>query len=292
MVNFERKNGEKGDFIVLISVGHVLADAAIQLVLIILLFAGVFWLLRQAARRAIRRLEQNIPDMARLGRLKTLVYVSRSVLFILLLTVAVLMVLHALGVNILPLLTGAGLAGLALTLGAQILLKDFFGGLILLIEGQFNIGDTITVGSITGVVERLTLRATYVRDLEGRLNVIPNGDIRTFANLTSSWARAVVYLNLPFDGDIQRAVSVLEAAMQRLQADGEVAEHLLEAPQVNGWFGLSDWAVRLCLMVKTKPGKQWQAATALRRYAVEALKAAGIRVELPFQTAATTANRE
>jgi small conductance mechanosensitive channel len=286
------EKGEKEDFVALISVGHVLADAAIQLVLIILLFVGVFWLLRQAARRVMRRLEKDISDPARLGRLKTLVYVSRSVLFILLLAVAVLMVLHALGVNILPLLTGAGLAGLALTLGAQILLKDFFGGLILLIEGQFNIGDTITVGSITGVVERITLRATYVRDFEGRLNIIPNGDIRTFANLTNNWARAVVYLNLPFDSDVQRAVSVLEEAMQRLQADSEVAEHLLEAPQVNGWFGLSDWAVRLCLTAKTRAGRQWQVAAALRRYALEALKTAGIRVELPFQTATTTVNRE
>ncbi len=267
--------------------GHLLVDALVQLALIVLLLMGAFWLLRQAARRAMRRLERDIADPARLGRLKTLVYASRSVLFVLLLAAAVLMILHTLGVNILPLLTGAGLAGLALTLGAQILLKDFFGGLILLIEGQFNIGDTITVGNMTGVVERLTLRATYVRDFEGRLNVIPNGDIRTFANLTNNWARAVVYLNLPFDSDIQRAVSVLEEAMQRLQADGEVAEHLLEAPQVNGWFGLSDWAVRLCLMAKTRAGKQWQVAAALRRYAVEALKAANLRVELPFQPGCT-----
>lgn len=262
-------------------------EAVVQLIVIILLLAAAGWLLRWATRRAIRRLEQNISDAARLGRLKTLVYVGRSVVIILLLAIAALMALYALGVNIAPILTGAGLAGLALTLGAQILLKDFFGGLILLIEGQFNIGDTITVGNITGVVERLTLRATCVRDFEGRLNIIPNGELRTFANLTSGWARAVVYLNLPFDSDIQRAVSVLEEAMQRLQADSEVAEHLLETPQVSGWFGLSDWAVRLALTVKTKAGKQWLVAAALRRYAVEALKAADIRVELPFSSVKT-----
>jgi len=168
-----------------------------------------------------------------------------------------------------------------LTLGAQIVLKDYFGGLILLIEGELNVDDTVTVGNITGTVERLTLRATYVRDIEGKLNVIPNGDIRTFANLTKDWARAIVYLYLPFDSDVQKAVSVLEEAMQRLQADSEVAQYLLETPCVLGWSGLSDWSVRLSLMVKTKAGKQWQVATVLRRYAVEAINAAHIQLALP-----------
>ncbi len=129
--------------------------------------------------------------------MKTIVHITRSGLFITLLAIFILILLHSLGINITPVLTGAGIAGLALSLGAQSLIKDFLNGMLILIEGQYYVGDTIQVGALNGEVERITLRATYLRDIEGRLHVIPNGEIRTLSNLTTSWARAVVDLTCP-----------------------------------------------------------------------------------------------
>ncbi|NPV74851.1 MAG: mechanosensitive ion channel family protein [Anaerolineae bacterium] len=257
---------------------------AFQLGLIILTFLAADWLLIQISRRAIRRLEKDVPNPDYLGRLKTIVNITRSSLFITLLAIFILVLLHSLGVNITPVLTGAGIAGLVLSLGAQSLIKDFLNGVLILIEGQYNVGDTIQVGALNGEVERITLRATYLRDLEGRLHVIPNGEIRTLSNLTASWARAVVDLNLPIEADLNRAVAVLENTLAALgNSDQEIKDYLLEAPTVTGWTGMKDWAVQARLTAKTRAGKQWAVAAAMRKRALEALNEAGIRVQIPKQ---------
>lgn len=256
---------------------------AFQLGLITLTFLAADWLLARISRRAIRRLEKDVPNPDHLGRLKTIVHITRSGLFITLLAIFILILLHSLGINITPVLTGAGIAGLALSLGAQSLIKDFLNGMLILIEGQYYVGDTIQVGALNGEVERITLRATYLRDIEGRLHVIPNGEIRTLSNLTTSWARAVVDLNLPIEADLNRAVAVLESALASLSSDPEIKEDLLEAPTVTGWTELKDWAVQARLMAKTRAGKQWAVAAAMRKRALEALKEAGINVQIPKQ---------
>jgi len=139
------------------------------------------------------------------------------------------------------------------------------------------------VGEVTGGVERITLRATYLRDIEGRLHIVPNGDIRLVSNLTAEWARAVVDLNVGYEADVSKVLQTLEAAVARAQEDEAIKADLLEAPQALGWISFNDWAVQVRLMAKTKPGKQWGVMMALRQYAVEALQAAGIRVALPAQ---------
>ncbi len=187
------------------------------------------------------------------------------------------------GLDIGPLLAGAGLVGLALSLGAQTLIKDYIGGLLILFENQFAVGDVIKVGEVSGEVERITLRVTYLRDIEGRLHVLPNGDIRTVSNLTAGYSRAVVDLNVDYDADMQKVSRALEAAAGRAQADETLKADLLEPPQAFGWIAFKDWAVQVRLMAKTMPGKQWKVMMALRQYALEALQAEGVRVALPTQ---------
>lgn len=120
----------------------------------------------------------------RKGRIHTLVQLGQHTVNVVIVTIALLMVLHTLGINILPLLTGAGVLGLALSLGTQTLVRDLINGVFILLEGQFELGDTIQVGDHVGVVEQMTLRVTHLRDEKGNLHILPNGDIRMVINLT------------------------------------------------------------------------------------------------------------
>jgi small conductance mechanosensitive channel len=267
------------DWNALLNTPAVATALRIAFILLLSLLAG--WLLRRAARLIERRLEQRERDAERIARLKTLVSMGRSAVYVVVLIIALLMVLQALAIDIAPLLASLGVASLALSLGAQAVIRDVIGGVLILIEDQYRVGDVIRIGEASGAVERITLRTTHLRDLEGRLHLVPNGDVRTVANLTAGWSRAVVDLSLRYNADMSRVMPALEAAAARVAADETVKDDLLEAPQVQGWVGLRDWSVQVRLLARTAPGKQWGVMMAMRRYAVEALQAEGLEVGLP-----------
>lgn len=263
--------------------------AALRLTLILLLALAARWGARLVFGQLGRRLERTVPDPERRGRLQTFLSAGRSLAAVLIVIVAGLTALGVVGVDIGPLLAGAGLVGLALSLGTQTLIKDYLGGVLILAEDQFRVGDVIKIGEVSGEVERITLRTTRVRDVEGRLHVLANGDIRAVSNLTAQWSRAVVDLNVDYAADMNAVVRALEAAARRAQADATLSPLLLETPQALGWVALKDWAVQVRLMAKTAPGKQWAVMTALRQYAVEALAAEGVPVALLNQPPRTAA---
>jgi small-conductance mechanosensitive channel len=180
----------------------------------------------------------------------------------LILLIVVLTILHELGINITPVLASAGVVGLAFSLGAQTVIKDFLAGIVILSGNQFIIGDVVTVDQLTGTVERITLRATYLRDSEGKLNLIPNGDIRTISNLTAQWAQVMVTFNLDYETDMEQVLCALEEAIHLVQSEEEIAFAILESPYALGWTGFTDWAVQAQIFAKTKPGKQWPVARA------------------------------
>jgi small-conductance mechanosensitive channel len=254
-----------------------------QIVVILLSTIVTAQLVRVIGRRLKQRVDQAEIKREHRGRLKTLVEAGQTVTYIIILIIAALMLLNTLHIDIGPVLAGAGLAGLALSLGAQTLIKDFIGGVLILSESQFAIGDVIAVGDVTGEVEDITLRVTYLRDVNGKQFIIPNGDIRQVANLTIKWARAVVKLNVDYRADIEQVVAALQAAADRTAADETIKSDLLEKPQVLGWLSFSDWAVQVTVMVKTLPGKQWGVERKLRQACLDSLHAAQIEVALPSQ---------
>jgi len=255
----------------------------LRLALIVLLALLAHWGVRLAVRQLAGRLERTIADPERVARLKTFLFAGRSLASVLVAMIAGLTALRVLDIDIGPVLAGAGLVGLALSLGAQTLIRDYIGGLLILLENQFRVGDVIQVGDRTGSVERITLRATYLRDLEGRQHLIPHGEMRILSNVTKDWARAVVDLNVAFDADFGKVIRALEAAARRAQEDETIKADLLEPPQALGWIGFKDWAVQVRIMARTRPGKQWGVMMVLRQYAVEALHAEGVKVALPTQ---------
>jgi moderate conductance mechanosensitive channel len=224
--------------------------------------------LRLIMRRAELRLEKIIPAGDRRKRMYTILQAGRSIGYILISVIVLLELLHELDINIVPILASAGVAGVALSLGAQTFIRDFFGGLVILTENQFTVGDIIKVGEMTGTVERITLRATYLRDLEGRRIAIPNGDIRTVSNLSVDWARAVVTLSFPLDVDMLQVLEKLRAAAAAARADERITRYLKEEPEVQGWANLTDTSVQVRLMARTQPDMQWQVAQVLRQHAL------------------------
>ncbi len=224
-----------------------------------------------------------VPSEDEAQRARTLARVIRSTTLVAIVIVAGLMVLVELGLDITPLIAGAGVVGVALGLGAQTLIRDIIGGFFILLEDQFAVGDAIQVGNIAGGVEKMTLRATFLRDLEGTLHVIPNGEMRIVSNLTKDWSRVVVNVGVAYEEDIGRVVAALERIGQALYQVEELAPLILEDPTVTGVEALGDWAVTVRIMVKTKPGRQWEVARELRRRIKETFEREGIEMPYPRQ---------
>jgi len=218
------------------------------------------------------------PAVDQAQRARTLARVIHSTILVALAIVAGLMILRELRLDITPLITGVGIAGVALGLGTQSLIRDVLGGFFILLEDQFAVGDSIQVGNIAGDVEKMTLRATFLRDLEGTLHVIPNSEMRIVSNRTKDWSRAVVNVNVAHKEGIGRVVTTLERIGRDFYQDEEFAPLLLEEPTISGVETFGDWTVTVRIMVKTKPGKQWDVARELRRRIKESFDREGITI--------------
>ena len=224
-----------------------------------------------------------VHETDRLKHLTTIIHAGYSIGNVFIVLLVILMILHELGINITPILASAGVVGLAFSLGSQTIIKDYLAGIINLTENNFSIGDVITVGSLTGTVENISLRATYLRDIEGKLIVIPNGDVRNYSNLTIKWSQTIITMNFNFDVDMTQVTNLLEEAVRETKNEKEVGMHIKGEPTVFGYTGFTDWGVQAQIIAKTHPGKQWQVAMALRKNALEMLNENGISMAIPIQ---------
>jgi small-conductance mechanosensitive channel len=258
---------------------HLLSGALIITVAILGLTAAQ--LVRKRLLRTLK-FQERLPHERRQQAL-TLVEVIGWGIAVVIIGAAILMLLSDFGINITPLLASAGVAGLAVGLGAQTLIKDLIGGFFVLVENQYAVGDTIQVGSLTGQVEHLTLRTTTVRGPDGQLHVIPNGEVRIVSNLTKEWSRAIVDVGVAYEEDLDRVLGVLGDAAASFALDPAFAPQLLEAPQVLGPMSLGDWAITVRVMVKTRPGKQWEVARELRKRILAVCEHEGIVLPYPRQ---------
>ncbi len=257
-------------------------------ILVILLLSVAGYYLLEAVVRFLGRQIKGLDHEVGSGfekRTETISNVVHSAGLVAIGATAVVMILQEVGVPIAPLLASVGVVGLALGLGAQTLVKDVISGVFILLENQYMIEDVIQVNAIVGNVEEMTLRTTAVRDSTGTLFVIPNGEIRIVANRSRDWSRAIVDVGIAYEANVDRALAVLQTIGETLAHDEEMSDLLLESPQVTGIEGLDEWAVRLRLMVKTKPNKQWEVQRFLRRqirldFAAEGIEMAFSRREV------------
>jgi small conductance mechanosensitive channel len=247
----------------------------LKLLFVVLVFIVVRFLLRVGERQLERRLEATVKDEDRRNRLNTLLRAGYGAAIGLLLLITAAMALQLLGLDIGPLLASAGVVGLAISLGAQSLIRDYMSGVLILAEDQFRVGDQIEIAGVSGEVSLMTLRVTYLRDQYGKLHTVPNGDIRVISNVTRDFSRAVVDLNLPLSIDMAKAVAALREALGQLRADPTLKPMLLADPEVIPWNNVTDAAVQVRLTARTTPGEQAMVAQAMRRVAAQALGASG-----------------
>jgi len=251
----------------------------LTLVIIVVLTLIALYLVNVAAKTIDKRLIDPIEDLDRQKRLHTLRKAGKSTAQVIIITIAVLIGLSTLGIDIGPALAAAGILGLAVSLGAQTLIKDMIGGLTILLEDEYRVGDQIMIGSVSGEVEAITLRRTDVRDAEGRLFMVPNGEVRVVANETRGWARPLMELNFGFDADMDKITATLKVALARLASNPDIKSYLLAEPEIFGWNNINNWAVVVRMSVKVVAGKQGEVARIMRQYAFEALREAGVAVE-------------
>ena len=231
---------------------------------------------------ATSRLRLLIPSSDVLGvarveqRTATLRQIIRSVTKAILILVVVLTISSELGFNIGPVLASAGIVGLAVGFGAQSLVKDVISGFFILFEDQFGIGDVVKISDFTGIVERMTLRATVLRNLEGQVYVVPNGNIQNVVVMTKGWSRAVLDVTVPHKEELARVFDVLQRIGARLAQDWP--DRILDQPVVLGVEKLDDSGVTIRSIVKTPPFKHADVLREWRRRVKDEFDKAGIEL--------------
>lgn len=230
--------------------------------------------------RALSGSEPALVNPRKIQRVEALAAVVTSITAVVIWAMAVMTVLGSFGVDLAPMIAGAGIVGLALGFGAQDLVGDFLSGMFMLAEDQYGVGDIIDVGDAVGTVEGISLRTTRVRDVSGTLWHVPNGEIRRVGNMSQEWARTLLDIGVAYDADIDQTIAVIREVSEDLATDPEFAGQFLDPPEVWGVQDLAADSVVIRLVIKTPPGSQWTLARELRRRIKYALDDASI--EIPF----------
>ena len=216
-------------------------------------------------------------------RVSTISGVIKSISTLSGVAIGILVALSTLSVNIAPLLAGAGLIGVAVSLASQNLIKDAINGFFIILEDQYALGDVIAVGDVGGLVENLNLRITQLRDSEGRLITIPNSEIKIVANLSSRWSRADLNIPIAYNADVDHALKLIEAVGLEMDQDPQWRDQIVETPQVLGVENFGDRGLMIRVWIKTQPLKQWDVAREYRRRIKNTFDQAGIVIPLPQQ---------
>ncbi|GEK73697.1 MULTISPECIES: mechanosensitive channel protein [Halomonas] len=218
------------------------------------------------------------------ARAQTLLALFRNALAIALVTLTAMIVLSEIGINIGPLIAGAGVLGLAIGFGAQKLVQDIITGVFIQVENAMNTGDVITVGGVTGVAEKLSIRSVGIRDLNGTYHIVPFSSVDTVSNYMRDFAYHVGEYGIAYREDIDEAIQVLRNAFEDLKADEEHNVNLLEPLEVAGVIALADSSVNIRVRIKTTPGTQWATGRAFNRLVKLHFDAAGIEIPFPHTT--------
>ncbi|HKG56913.1 MAG TPA: mechanosensitive ion channel family protein [Candidatus Limnocylindrales bacterium] len=214
-------------------------------------------------------------------RRETIETLGSRVLQAFVVVVAALMILGKLNYEIGPAVAGLGVVGIAVGFGAQSLVRDYFTGALILIENQFSIGDVVTIAGVTGTVEDLSLRRTTLRDLDGVVHTVPNGEIKVASNRTRTWARINQDVTISYGTDLERATGVVDRVGIDLAADPVWKQRILEPPCVERVEALAEYGITLKILGSVRAIDQWAAAGELRKRLLAAFAENGIEIPRP-----------
>jgi len=237
----------------------------------------LYYVIRSESRRLIKVAGRKVSDSELVSReqemrARTLAGIVRSLIIGTLIAVVSLMILRELGYDIGPLIATAGIVGVAIGFGAQTLVKDIIGGFFVLLEGQFYVGDVIQVGLVKGKVESIKLRTTLVRDGEGILHIIPNGEMRVVSNLTKGWSRVNLDFDIDYREDLPAVIELIGEAAKKVAApESPVAEFIIDGPEVLGIEEVAGKLVTIRVIARTEPFMDPEVAREIRREVAMAL---------------------
>jgi moderate conductance mechanosensitive channel len=259
----------------------------LAILVIVLIAMLVRWLACKAIDRVVHRAETASLGTGRTGhnrraaRARSLGSLLKSITTTVVFGIATVMVLDEVGMNVAPILASAGVLGLAIGFGAQNLVKDFLSGVMMMIEDQYGVGDEVDLGEAIGTVEHVALRVTRVRDVNGTVWYVRNGEILRVGNSSQNWARTVLDVNVGYDQDLRKVREVLQEVAHGLWDDDDYRDVILEEPEVWGVQALNpDW-VTVRVTLKTAPLKQWGVAREMRERIKARFDHEGISMQVP-----------
>jgi small-conductance mechanosensitive channel len=269
------------------NLAHWARERGPRILMLLGTLAGLLVFVRFGIRRLVRLLLVRTDKGGDSGsdRADTLAFSFRSAMTFLIIIGGIFLLLEEAGVDVRTVLGGAAIVGIAVAFGAQNLMRDYFTGFVILLEKQFELGDLVTIAGITGVVESVNMRATMLRDLEGRVHFIPNGEIKSVTNRTYHWGRAMVEIPIGYQENVDRVMETLAEIAKEVRKDPKYSERITEEPIMLGVDEFAQEGVIIKLMMKTVP----EDVTAIRRELLRRIKnrfdevGIGIRGEEPPQ---------
>jgi small-conductance mechanosensitive channel len=258
-------------------------DRAPKLIVILLLAFVFVRILGAITRRIVAFSEKRAPDgLQRAQQVRTVAGVIRSVgVFLIVFFTLMSALKDGFNINIEPLLASAGIVGLAIGFGAQTLVKDVINGFFILVENQFQVGDVVRISGVSGKVEEITMRRTVLRDADGTLHVIPNGAIQLVSNTTRDWSQVTLQVAVDYSENSDRVVQLLQQVAQEFHEDSAFKQDLVSEPQVPGIDRVRGQEVDYLVLIKVRPGRQYDVGRELRRRIKACFEANKVRAGAP-----------
>ena len=244
-----------------------------------------------AIRATVSAQMQGEPEVEVDKRVDTLSHVVYRTIWTVAVLIGLLTILPELGINISALLAGAGLIGLAIGFGAQSLVKDVISGLFVLIENQYGKGDVVNIAGIGGLVEDVNLRRTLLRDLDGTVHSIPNGEVAVSSNLTRAWSRVNIMISVSYADDLDHVFAVINRVGEDMANDPDWSKDIIAAPKALGVEGFGDSGIDIRVLGDTQPIRQWDVMRELRRRLKKAFDEEGIEIPFPHRTLVTAGQK-
>jgi small conductance mechanosensitive channel len=262
-----------------------LLTAKVSRIFVILVLSLAAWeVLSALIRRYLDRHEPGGAFLPVSSRARTLLPVFQNLMLITIGAVAGISILAEIGINIAPLLAGAGVVGLAIGVGAQSLVKDVITGIFIILEDSIALGDIVEIGTHTGVIEGITIRTLRMRDLDGVVHMIPYGNISEVRNLTKDFSYSVIEIGVAYRENVDDVIKVLESVGEEMRNDTEIGPLILEPMEMLGLDSFGDSSVNLRMRFKTRAGERWRIRREFNRRVKEAFDRRGIEIPFPQRT--------
>lgn len=255
-------------------------------IVFLILFKSIKYVVKGFSKilRTRSRKDDEVTKSEREKRINTLSGIISTILKVILVFLFIVIILEKLGVAIGPILASAGIIGLAVGFGAQELVRDMISGFFILLEDQIRIGDAVELNSVWGVVESIELRTIKLRDMSGVVHVFQNGKINTLSNMSKDWSALIVNVGVAYKEKYDRVTAVIESVGEDMYKNSRFKNIMIEPLEVAGLDSFADSAIMIRVIIKTRPGMQWETGREFRRRIKEAFDAANIEIPFPHRT--------